>query len=551
MSRVKTVVQWFNKDGIPTLLADVERINITKGSSSKLNSADIFLKNRLNNRNADGRLYAEHVEPTTGDIKFNEGDTVKIYVVLLEDNRDVNLSSTSDDLIMSAEVQEIATSGGEAGTKIKLACVDKSYTIFNLLWTSNYLEDGAFNTAPLIVKNVVQQASINQTQNKLGFNDKGEEVLNGLGIDARLVSEGGFIEDTRQDDSAFPITTLARVFKPIYEWVDELSSTDHTNDFDGGENPASPPQDRTMLYYVDEKNRFHWFYPKSGTTTQLATAIAAEGGVSTITVDSTTGYDSSGRIQIGKELFDYTSITSTTFTGVKRAVDNTREEAHAVDDTVYTNLVITEGDVSTGNIWLGHKLTKKTFDVVNAVIFNAGDDMNGSGILGLFYDTTTASPKLKMVYKAMTYVARDLKKAELAFATSNNKTSITHVDADEYAFPSGYGDYGSGKALPHWNPGDSTINSDNTFNTAFRNKATDYAKGIAESFTQGRGNPRYRGTISLQFRRFTAGKLVTVTSPSAGLRDVEMRIDKVQYNISKNDSTVTLTLEEDEKKKGT
>ena len=42
-------------------------------------------------------------------------------------------------------------------------------------------------------------------------------------------------------------------------------------------------------------------------------------GSGTINVDSTTGFSSSGTLQINSEIFTYTGITSTTFTGVTRA----------------------------------------------------------------------------------------------------------------------------------------------------------------------------------------------------------------------------------------
>ena len=58
------------------------------------------------------------------------------------------------------------------------------------------------------------------------------------------------------------------------------------------------------------------------------TADATMSGSGVITVISTTGFSSSGTLQIDDEQFTYTGITSTTFTGVTRATNSTTAAAH-------------------------------------------------------------------------------------------------------------------------------------------------------------------------------------------------------------------------------
>jgi len=75
----------------------------------------------------------------------------------------------------------------------------------------------------------------------------------------------------------------------------------------------------------------------SSASTELATKILQATGMTgsgTITVDSTTGFSSSGTLQINSEIFTYTGVTATTFTGVTRATSSTTAAAHAVDDAV-------------------------------------------------------------------------------------------------------------------------------------------------------------------------------------------------------------------------
>ena len=57
-------------------------------------------------------------------------------------------------------------------------------------------------------------------------------------------------------------------------------------------------------------------------------------GSGTLNVDSTTGFTSSGTLQINDELFTYTGVTASTFTGVTRATSSTTAADHAVDDAV-------------------------------------------------------------------------------------------------------------------------------------------------------------------------------------------------------------------------
>jgi len=75
----------------------------------------------------------------------------------------------------------------------------------------------------------------------------------------------------------------------------------------------------------------------SSASTELASAIASGTGMTgsgTITVDSTAGFSSSGTLQINSEIFTYTGVTSTTFTGVTRATSSTSAADHAIDDAV-------------------------------------------------------------------------------------------------------------------------------------------------------------------------------------------------------------------------
>ena len=81
----------------------------------------------------------------------------------------------------------------------------------------------------------------------------------------------------------------------------------------------------------------------SSASTELSLAIASGTGMTgsgTITVPSTTGFSSSGTIQINSELFTYTGVNATTFTGVTRATSSTTAAAHTKFDIVSENWTV-------------------------------------------------------------------------------------------------------------------------------------------------------------------------------------------------------------------
>ncbi len=535
-------VDWTNQDGDTSTFNDIERINLSRNSEAKASISTITLKNTIN------RLVSGYTQPftiynsDTNEILFQEGDTVKIYIAKLENNiREIDTSITSSDLIMSGEISEVSVKGGEKGSKITLTVVDKTWVILNKAWAFNYSNSKGF-TAPKIVQDVVRHITAEVSQDPFSFDDAGNFVNNGkYAVDARLVSEGGFIEDTRQDSSAFPTTTIAKVFKPAYEFIQDSSTLEHTNDFAGSDDEDNPPQNRIMVFYIDELNRFHWFYPKDGVTTTLNGAITST--VTTITLTSTTGLDTSGRVSIGSEQIDYTGISSNDLTGVTRGANNSIAASHSDGDTVTSAMLFIEGDKSTGNVIHEFNLKKKTFDIVNMVIYNAGSDLNGSGILDYYYDRNTKEKSLKMVYKPYTEIAKELIQAEINAGrlTKDNTQSDFTYEGNFYTA----GAYGGGKTTD-WG---TVVTSDAEYNTAVRDESKRRAQGKAIALTQSRGSPRWKGTISCEFRRYTAGELLNFTSTRAGINAQDLRIKKVQYNLIKSGGFVTLTVEEDERKR--
>lgn len=534
-------------DGLAGGDFQVGNINVKKDSEVSNSRAVITIKNPpVKFLSAYSTPLGRHVSDAN-IIRFKEGDTFKIYAAHLdEDFREIDTSSGSADLLMSCEVSEVKVKLDDKSCKIMLTCVDKTYAMLNRLHTAAYINSQGFG-ADDIVKRVVRDATDTVEADELSYDSSGNLVSNGIyGIDARLVSEGGFIEDTRVDSSSFPTTTMAKIAKPAYDWLKDLSSIDATNDFTGSDDPNAPTQNRQMFFYVDELNRLHWFYPQDGYTTTLNGAITDS--ATTITLTDASSFPSSGAVFIGSERIEYTGKSSNDLTGCTRGANNTEASAHSDGDSVSTMMSITEGDTSTGHMVLDADLTKKTFDIVNLVLFKAGTDLFGSGISSYFYDRTTKTKQFKETEKAWTDIARELILQEIQAGrlTQDNSTpgpfSFSGNRYDEAT-----GDYNGGSGVTTaWG---TVVTSDSAYNNAVRDEAIKRGKQRSQALTAKRGSPRWKGNIKLRFKRYTAGELILFTSTRAGINQQPLRILSAQYNLP-DSGFVTLNVEEDEDKVG-
>lgn len=82
-----------------------------------------------------------------------------------------------------------------------------------------------------------------------------------------------------------------------------------------------------------------------GVSTTLGVAITSTTATTDITVASTTGFPSSGSIQIDSEIIAYTGKTATTFTGITRAQSGTTGATHTINTRVHTTGVKIRGSI--------------------------------------------------------------------------------------------------------------------------------------------------------------------------------------------------------------
>ena len=112
----------------------------------------------------------------------------------------------------------------------------------------------------------------------------------------------------------------------------------------------------------------------SSASNVLGSSIAANTamtGSGTINVDSTTGFSSSGTLQVNSEFFTYTGITATTFTGVTRATSSTTAAAHSKSDIISEDWTVRDtGRTNAGK----YKFERFNFDGNDKIVVVDGDN---------------------------------------------------------------------------------------------------------------------------------------------------------------------------------
>ena len=172
----------------------------------------------------------------------------------------------------------------------------------------------------------------------------------------------------------------------------------------------------------------------SPASTELPSVIAADTamtGSGTITVDSTTGFSSSGTLQINSEIFTYTGVTATTFTGVTRATSSTSAAAHATNDVVSESW--TEKD--TGRTSAG----KYNFERFN---FDGNDKLivvDGANDPTVFNTSISPTDVTESTVEGAKFVTAFREHMFYAGMSSTPQTIVFSQPFDEDAFSSGSG----------------------------------------------------------------------------------------------------------------
>ena len=335
-------------------ITDAVDLNSDRSLDITNNSLRLTLKNSFQSVDSSGTRVTRYVD-SGFNINFDEQDQIRVYLHYSDDFAEIessvwqeNTEQPSNNFLAGVFfVIDIDIRNNENDTRVVLECADKTYITFNKLLAQAFLTSDNL-TVPQVIRRVIRLTTENIDGEFLGTSaDSGVRYE----VQANLVSEGGFIQDTRRStteagnvnaDTSFPIVSLSKVWKPVYEWLGDLSQIENINTFDelNNLNNKEIVYGRPFIYYIDEMNRFHWFEANNTSTSSI--------------------------------------------------------------------------DISTTKNIYNYNFSLSVFDVINFIVFRGGEDFFGKGTLDFYLSPSTNARSLKMRVIAMTDIARTLIQAEIA-----------------------------------------------------------------------------------------------------------------------------------------
>jgi hypothetical protein len=171
----------------------------------------------------------------------------------------------------------------------------------------------------------------------------------------------------------------------------------------------------------------------SSASTELSLGVlstTAMTGSGTLTVDTTSGFSSSGTLQINSEIFTYTGVTSKTFTGVTRATSSTTAATHSIDDVVSESW--TERDSGRSNAGK-YNFERFNFDGNDKIIFvdgaNAPVVFNTSLSATDVSESAVSGSKFVAAYREhMFYAGKSSTPQEIVFSKPFDEDDFTASD---------------------------------------------------------------------------------------------------------------------------
>ena len=321
---LKVQVNWTDGDGITQVLDDFTKITARKGADISHNTLDIGLKNPSGG--SQTYISSDRI------IQFNPEQQIDVYARFDNDGAGLVISNTN--LVFSGRVVEFKCKTEEATAPITLKCSDSTYIAMNKLWVGD--ESG---TPPQLIEKII--SFINHglpTAKKVTAT-----------LSATLPTPNGRIASVKNNASAFAQAKLAKVFKPAYEAINDLSQPSVTGEL------------VPYRFHVNRNNEFTWFYPSDA-----AKHVLTEG------------------VQIPQ---------------TKTYVHPITRSSTVVTDAVGHNIKSVD-------------MTYAVYDVVNFIIYKAGSSLDNSQILDFSYDATSGAPTTKDSFRNWEDIARTIKLSE-------------------------------------------------------------------------------------------------------------------------------------------
>ena len=470
------VIYYDPDDGEINLTPYVLSIQINKGSEATKNTINLELQNHNGGLN---------------DLDFTiQESSLAIYADWVP--------ITSQNPIISCNLSSIEYPMDNNGKyKLKIKATDKTAMLLSKMWAQAYTESDNLNASEIIV-NLVGH-----------LNDLDGDAGNGVQLGKTPLTTNN-VSTTKQNGSPLPRPiSMAKIWKPGYEWLNDLSQTENTQ------------EDRPYVYYVDELNDLHWHYPYQKPLTALTANV--DSLQTTIPVTSTIGYPPTGIFVIEDEAISYSGKTTNSFTGCVRGVKYTNTATHSIG-TVVSGLFLYMGrqDIYSLNIGTTEDGT------YNFIIYNGGPTPAGYELLDYSLDLTQVGKKFRMKFFDWKSVGKDL--------TNNEKNRADWVDTNKDNYPDTY------PWTPWWTS--TPVNNDEGYQASFEQEVRKRCENKAKSYYV-TGKQKYKAECQLRFTdAYAVGDLVNVYSPKFNLL-LTLRVKEVKHQINNKGAITDISLEED------
>jgi len=473
-------------------------IQINKGAEANKNTVNIEFTNPNGELNNPGQG-----ENTEWRIDKSE-------ILLYIDWKPINVSL--DVPMISAIVSSISYPVENNGKyKLKITATDKTGLLLNKLWAGSYpevenwavsrvgaeiLPNGTANSVKSIIHNLVGHVN-------------GLEGVTPYNLTARNVAT------KKVNGDAFPERrSIAKIWKPIWEWLNELSGTDYT-----GEN-------RPYVFFIDSENDLHWHYPYQKDTVFLTSAINST--QTTIPVNSTETYPERGVISIGDELIYYNSKSSNQFLECTRGYALSAATSHVINSPVGGNsLRLGKEDI--------YKLNIETTDetTYNFIIYNAGKTPRGYEYLEYALDESQIGKKFKMIFK-------DFKSISDALYLQERSSSGWGADRNteypnSYPYTMTFRTTGGNEII---------VNDDTQFHIEFQSELKRRGDSkCAQLFRQ--GEQRYKADAQMRGNKnYKINEIVNVYSPKFE-KSILLRVKEIKHQLNRGSWITDIELAED------
>jgi hypothetical protein len=449
--------------------------NIVKVAEAKKNSITLNLFNPYN---------------ALDEIGFKRDDSSIIFYC---SNEPIQLTDTP---LMSATLDSIdyvTDNNGKSTVKIK--SIDKTGLFLSKLLSISYTSDLNYSARDILISVVGHCQDDLDESDKITFTN---------------------VASTKHDGTAFDSgIAMAKVWKPLYEWLNELSTTENTGD------------DRDYIYYIDAENDLHWAYPNQNTSTSLS--VATTSTATTIYVYDNAAFPTSGIIQIEAEQIYYTGLGTNTFTGCTRGFNNTTATAHDVNEDVVTQTVEI-GKNGVYNISIG---TNGEGDY-NFLIFNTGKMPQGYDYLWYMVDPDDKGKVLKQKFYDWKSISLDMYNFEMAYSAWGNTDG-------SYPTPGGNPLSVGNTYTTSWGV---TVASDSEFESAWEAELKRRGENKAISFFR-LGRAHFSAVVSMEGNNnYYINTPININLDPQGLSKI-LRVKQIRHTINKDGWNTELSLETD------